>query len=114
MALGFSQVISDIYFSDGLLFEQAVQVALNQVVGAYGIVTFCTEEPDKLVAARHGSPLVLGIGEDDYFIASDASPIIDYTRNVVYLDENEILTIMNFMKQKKGKAEFLEESRTMS
>ena len=89
------QLISDIYFSDGLLFEQAVQVALNQVVGAYGIVTFCSEEPDKLVAARHGSPLVLGIGEDDYFIASDASPIIDHTRNVVYLDENEIVTINN-------------------
>jgi glucosamine--fructose-6-phosphate aminotransferase (isomerizing) len=89
------QLISDIYFSDGLLFEQAVQAALNQVVGAYGIVTFCTEEPDKLVAARHGSPLVLGIGDDDYFIASDASPIINYTRNVVYLDENEILTINN-------------------
>ena len=89
------QLISDIYFSDGLLFEQAVQAALNQVIGAYGIVTFCSEEPDKLVAARHGSPLVLGIGEDDYFIASDASPIVNYTRNVVYLDENEILTINN-------------------
>ena len=69
------QLISDIYFSDGLLFEQAVQVALNQVVGAYGIVTFCSEEPDKLVAARHGSPLVLGIGEDDYCLlyTSDAA-----------------------------------------
>ena len=89
------QLISDIYFSDGLSFEQAVQVALTQVVGAYGIVTFCSEEPDKLVAARHGSPLVLGIGEDDYFIASDASPIVDYTRNVIYLDENEIVTINN-------------------
>ena len=89
------QLISDIYFSDGLSFEQAVQAALNQVIGTYGIVTFCSEEPDKLVAARHGSPLVLGIGEDDYFIASDASPIVNYTRNVVYLDENEILTINN-------------------
>jgi len=89
------QLISDIYFSDGLPFEQAVQIALAQVVGAYGIVTFCSEEPDKLVAARHGSPLVLGIGEDDYFIASDASPIVDYTRNVIYLDENEIVTINN-------------------
>lgn len=89
------QLISDIYFSEGLSFEQAVQVALTQVVGAYGIVTFCSEEPDKLVAARHGSPLVLGIGEDDYFIASDASPIVDYTRNVIYLDENEIVTINN-------------------
>ena len=89
------QLISDIYFSDDLSFEQAVQVALTQVIGAYGIVTFCSEEPDTLVAARHGSPMVLGIGEDDYFIASDASPIVDYTRNVVYLDENEIVTIKN-------------------
>ena len=89
------QLISDIYFSDGLSFGQAVQVALTQVIGAYGIVTFCSEEPDTLVAARHGSPMVLGIGEDDYFIASDASPIVDYTRNVVYLDEDEIVTIKN-------------------
>ncbi|MBT4149224.1 MAG: glutamine--fructose-6-phosphate transaminase (isomerizing) [Candidatus Marinimicrobia bacterium] len=89
------QLISDIYFSDDLSFEQAVQVALTQVIGAYGIVTFCSEEPDTLVAARHGSPMVLGLGEDDYFIASDASPIVDYTRNVVYLDEDEIVTIKN-------------------
>ena len=89
------QLISDIYFSDGLSFGQAVQVALTQVIGTYGIVTFCSQEPETLVAARHGSPMVLGIGEDDYFIASDASPIVDYTRNVVYLDENEIVTIKN-------------------
>ena len=89
------QLISDIYFSDGLSFEQAVQVALTQVIGTFGIVALCSDEPDKLVAARHGSPLVLGIGEDEYFIASDASPIVDYTRNVVYLDEGEILTINN-------------------
>ena len=87
------QLISDFYYNDGLAFERAVQVALNQVVGAYGIVTFCSDEPDKLVAARYGSPLVLGLGENEYFIASDASPIVDYTRNVVYLDEGEMLTI---------------------
>ena len=89
------QLISDIYFSDGLSFEQAVQVALMQLIGTFGIVALCSDEPDKLVAARHGSPLVLGIGEDEYFIASDASPIVNYTRNVVYLDEGEILTINN-------------------
>jgi len=89
------QLISDIYYSDGLEFSQAVQVALNQVIGAYGIVTFCNDEPDKLVAARFGSPLVLGIGENEYFIASDASPIVDHTRNVVYLDEGEMATISN-------------------
>ena len=87
------QLISEIYYSNGLNFEQAVQAALNQVVGAYGIVTFCSDEPNKLVAARHGSPLVLGIGKDEYFIASDASPIVEHTREVIYLDENEIAVI---------------------
>jgi len=87
------QLISDIYYSSGLYFEQAVQIALNQVIGAYGIVTFCSDEPEKLVAARFGSPLVLGLGVNEYFIASDASPIVDHTRNVVYLDEGEMVTI---------------------
>jgi len=87
------QLISEIYYSDGLNFEQAVQAALSQVVGAYGIVAFCSDEPNKLVAARHGSPLVLGIGKDEYFIASDASPIVEHTREVIYLDENEIAVI---------------------
>ena len=87
------QLISDIYYADGLSFEQAVQTALNQVIGTYGIVTFCSDEPKKIVAASHGSPLVIGLGEKEYFIASDASPIVDHTRNVVYLDEGEMLTI---------------------
>ena len=87
------QLISEIYYSDGLNFDQAVQAALSQVVGAYGIVAFCSDEPNKLVAARHGSPLVLGIGKDEYFIASDASPIVEHTREVIYLDENEIAII---------------------
>ena len=87
------QLISEIYYSDGLNFEQAVQAALSQVVGAYGIVALCSDEPNKLVAARHGSPLVLGIGKDEYFIASDASPIVEHTREVIYLDENEIAVI---------------------
>ena len=86
-------LISDIYYADGLNFEQAVEAALKQVIGTYGIVAFCADEPDKLVAARHGSPLVLGVGEDEYFIASDASPIVEHTRNVIFLDEAEIVTI---------------------
>ena len=86
-------LISDIYYADGLNFEQAVEAALKQVIGTYGIVAFCTDEPEKLVAARHGSPLVLGVGENEYFIASDASPIVEHTRNVIFLDEAEILTI---------------------
>ena len=88
-----ANLISDIYYADGLNFEQAVEAALNQVIGTYGIVAFCSDEPNKLVAARHGSPLVLGVGNDEYFIASDASPIVEHTRNVIYLDEGEIVTI---------------------
>ena len=87
------QLISDIYYADGLSFEQAVQTALNQVIGTYGIVTMCSDEPKKIVAASHGSPLVLGLGEDEYYIASDASPIVDHTRNVIYIDEGEMITI---------------------
>jgi glucosamine--fructose-6-phosphate aminotransferase (isomerizing) len=68
-------------------------VALSQVVGAYAIVILDRDEPNKLVAARKGSPLVLGLGEDkSLYLASDASPIIEYTKNVVYLNDEEILT----------------------
>jgi len=69
--------------------EDAVRTALNEVVGAYAIVVIDKNDPDHLIAARKGSPLVLGIGEEEFFIASDASPIIEYTKNVVYLDDQE-------------------------
>lgn len=87
------QLISSIYKKDSLSFADSVCAALQQVVGAYGIVTICKDEPDTLVAARFGSPLVLGVGENEFFLASDASPIVEYTRNVVYLDEGEMVTI---------------------
>ncbi|HEY9178598.1 MAG TPA: glutamine--fructose-6-phosphate transaminase (isomerizing) [Flavipsychrobacter sp.] len=73
--------------------EDAVRVALNQVVGAYAIVVIDRENPDQLIAARKGSPLVIGIGEGEFFIASDASPIIEYTKNVIYLDDQEYAVI---------------------
>ena len=88
-------LISKIYYTDGLSFPEAVQAALQQVVGAYGIVAICKDEPEIMVAARLGSPLVLGVGEGEYFIASDASPIIEHTRNVVYLDEGEMVVLKN-------------------
>lgn len=69
--------------------EDAVRVALNQVVGAYAIVVIDRTNPDQLIAARKGSPLVIGIGEGEFFVASDASPIIEYTKNVIYLDDQE-------------------------
>ncbi len=87
------QFISSIYRRDGLSLEEAVRAALQEVVGAYGIVLISKYEPDKLIAARLGSPLVIGIGKDEYFIASDATAVIDYTRNVIYLDEGEMVTI---------------------
>ena len=74
-------------------FVETVRLALNQVVGAYGIVVLCEDYPDILVAARLGSPLLLGIGKDEYFVASDSSPIIEYTRNIVFLDEGELAVI---------------------
>ena len=89
------QLISSIYNHNGLSLEDAVRAALQKVVGAYGIVLISKDEPDKLIAARFGSPLVVGIGEDEYFVASDAAPIIEYTRKVMYLDEGEMAIISN-------------------
>jgi glutamine---fructose-6-phosphate transaminase (isomerizing) len=86
-------LIEEIQNKDNLPIDEAVRMALTQVVGAYAIVILDKDEPDKLVAARKGSPLVLGLGEDkSLYLASDASPIIEYTKNVVYLNDEEILT----------------------
>ena len=70
-----------------------MQLALNQVVGAYAIAVLDRKNPDMIVAARKGSPLVVGIGEDEYFLASDATPIVEYTDQVVYIDDEEVVTI---------------------
>lgn len=70
--------------------EEAVRMALNKVVGAYGIVVMCKDEPETLIVARKSSPIVIGIGEDEYIIASDATPIIAYTKNVIYLNDDEM------------------------
>ena len=87
-------LISTIYYQDKILsFEDAVRAALQEVVGAYGIVVMCTDEPDTLIAARMGSPLVLGVGENEYFLASDASPIVGYTRNVIYFEDGEMVKL---------------------
>lgn len=86
-------LIEDIQKNEGVNLFEATRIALNQVVGAYAIVLISNKEPDLLVAARKGSPLVIGIGDGDYFIASDASPFIEYTRNVVYLEEEEVALV---------------------
>jgi len=88
------QLISALYYNgNNITFEEAVRGALQEVVGAYGIVAVCADEPDTLIAARLGSPLVLGIGEGEYFLASDASPIVEHTRNVIYLDDGEMVKL---------------------
>ncbi len=73
--------------------EESVRLALQNAEGAYAIVVIDSDEPNKMVGARKSSPLVLGIGDDGYFLASDATPIIKYTNRVVYLDDDEIITI---------------------
>jgi len=83
-------LVEDIEHETGLDLQEAVRVALNKVVGAYAIVIISSDEPDMIVAARKGSPMVIGVGEGEYFIASDATPIVEYTKNVIYLNDNEI------------------------
>lgn len=83
-------LIEDIIHETGIDLQEAVRIALNRVIGAYAIVIMSADEPDLLIAARKGSPMVIGIGEGEYFIASDATPIVEYTKNVIYLNDNEI------------------------
>lgn len=73
--------------------EEATRIALSQVIGAFAIVIISKDDPDTLIAARKSSPLVIGVGEDEFFIASDATPIISHTKEVVYLDDSEIAVI---------------------
>ena len=87
------QLIGKIYSADSLSFADSVQVALQDTVGTYGILAICSDEPDTLIGARLGSPLVLGLGDGEQFLASDASPIISYTRNVVFLDDGDLVEI---------------------
>ncbi len=85
--------IEDIKKSNDYSLEDAVRVALTKVVGAYAIAVLSVEEPRKIVAARKGSPLVIGLGKDEFFLASDATPIVEYTNEVVYLNDEEIAVI---------------------
>ena len=86
-------LIEDVKKKDNLKIGKAVQVALNQVVGAYAICVFDKEKPDEIVVARLGSPLAIGVGEDEFFIASDASPFIEYTSNAIYLEDEEMAIV---------------------
>lgn len=86
-------LIEDIQKQDNLKLGKAVQVALNQVVGAYAICVFDVKKPNEMVVARLGSPLAIGVGVDEFFIASDASPFIEYTSNAIYLEDEEMAIV---------------------
>jgi glutamine---fructose-6-phosphate transaminase (isomerizing) len=88
-------LIEEIYLNEKVAFDEAVRLALNQVHGAYAIVVISKLDPEMIVAARKGSPLVVGIGVNEFFLASDASPIIEYTKSVVYLNDSEMAIIQN-------------------
>ena len=91
----FIHFIEDIKEKEGCPLDEAVRLALTKVVGAYAIVVMSLEDPNLLIAARKGSPLVLGVGKGEFFMASDATPIIEYTNEVVYLNDQEIAIVNN-------------------
>ena len=91
-------LIEDIQEQEQVNLFESVRLALNEVIGAYAIVVMEKGKTDQLIAARKGSPLVIGLGEQEYFIASDATPIVEYTRDVVYLGDGEI-AVMNKNKE---------------
>ncbi len=90
-------LIEDVKKQEKVKLGKAVQIALNQVVGAYAIAVFDKNKPEEVVIARLGSPLAVGIGEDEFFIASDASPFIEYTKDAIYLEDEE-MAIIRFHK----------------
>ena len=102
-------LIEEVQKRDGLKLGKAVQVALNQVVGAYAIAVFDKKNPNEIVAARLGSPLAIGVGDGEFFIASDASPFIEYTSNAIYLEDGEMANIRlhKLMKVRKIKDDSL-------
>lgn len=86
-------LIEYIYLKGGIDAEEAVRLALTKVVGAYGLVIMCSDEQDKLITTRKGSPLVIGVGDREFFAASDATPIVEYTKNVIYLNDDDMAVL---------------------
>jgi len=91
-------LIEDVKKKENVKLGKAVQIALNQTVGAYAIAVFDKAKPNEIVVARLGSPLAIGVGDDEFFIASDASPFLEYTNNAIYLEDGE----MAIVSRKKG------------
>jgi len=86
-------LIEDIMINEKVKLGKAVQIALNQTIGAYAIAVFDRTKPNEIVVARLGSPLAIGVGDDEYYIASDASPFIEYTKNAIYLEDGEMAVV---------------------
>ena len=86
-------LIEDVKKNEGVKLGKAVQIALNQVVGAYAIAVFDKNKPDEIVVAKLGSPLAIGVGDNEFFVASDASPFIEFTNNAIYLEDEEMAII---------------------
>ncbi|MDD2411600.1 MAG: glutamine--fructose-6-phosphate transaminase (isomerizing) [Bacteroidales bacterium] len=86
-------LIEDIRENENVELDEAVRIALTQVEGTYAIVVISKNHPDSLIAARNGSPLVIGVGEGEYYVASDGAPLVEYTKNVIYLDNEDIAYI---------------------
>ncbi|KKN01147.1 hypothetical protein LCGC14_1130720, partial [marine sediment metagenome] len=86
-------LIEEVKKKEDVMLGKAVQLALNEVVGAYAIAIFDKKKPDEIVVAKLGSPLAIGVGENEFFIASDASPFIEFTNNAIYLQDEEMAII---------------------
>jgi len=101
-------LIEYIYLKGNITPEIAIRLALSKVEGAYGLVILCDKEPETIFAARKGSPLVIGVGNNEYFLASDATPIVEYTKSVIYLNDNDVAVIKkNELKLKNIKNDTL-------
>lgn len=86
-------LVEDVKKNENVKLGKAVQIALNQVVGAYAIAVFDKNKPDEIVVAKLGSPLAIGVGDDEFFIASDATPFLEYTKKAIYLEDEEMAIV---------------------
>lgn len=108
-------LIEDIRNNEQVDLPEAVRMALNQVIGAYAIVILSDEDPDMLIAAKKGSPMVIGLGDEEFFIASDATPIVEHTTHVVYMNDEEVAVLRRhqemeiFTIQKEHKTPYIQE-----
>lgn len=108
-------LIEDIRTNENVDLPEAVRIALNQVIGAYAIVIMSQDDPDTLIAAKKGSPMVIGIGDNEFFIASDATPIVEHTTHVIYMDDEEVAVLRRdqdiqiFTTKKEMKTPYIQE-----